>query len=102
MSVLRFDGPDDVDRAAEHVGREGGADQGGVAAVGAAVDGDLRPVGAALLDDPVDGVEQVVVHLGAPLLVAGVDEVLAVAGRAPEVDLHARGSRGWPATGPRG
>ena len=33
------------------------------------------------------GVEQVVVHLAGPLAVAGVEELLAVAGRAAEVDL---------------
>ena len=51
---------------------------------------DLLRVGDALLDGPVDGVDQVVVHLQAPLLVAGVEELLAVAGRAAEVDLQHR------------
>ena len=81
---------DDVDRAGEDVGGEGGADQGGVAAVGAAEDGDPIGVGVALVDHVLHGVDEVVVHLGAPLAVAGVDEVLAVAGGAPEVDLHAQ------------
>src|ERR1700742_3334535 len=58
-------------------------------AVGAAVDRDLGPVGPALADDVVDRVDQVVVQLGAPLAVAGVDEVLAVAGGAAVVDLDA-------------
>ena len=35
------------------------------------------------------GIEQIVVHLGPPLAIAGVDEVLAVAGGSPVVDLDA-------------
>ena len=66
------------------------ADQRRVAAVGAADDRDLLRVGDALLDRPVDGVDQVVVHLPAPLPVAGVQELLAEAGRAAEVDLEHR------------
>ena len=58
---------DDVDAAAEHVRREGEARQRGIAAVGAAHDGDAARVGDALLHGPCDGVEQVVVHLAAPL-----------------------------------
>ena len=42
-------------------------------------------VGDAFLHGPVDGVDQVVVHLAAPFAVAGVDERLAEAGRAAEV-----------------
>src|SRR6202012_4912210 len=58
-----------------------------VPAVRATVDGHLGPVGPALPDDVVDRVDQVVVHFGAPLVVAGGHEVLAVPGRAPVVDL---------------
>ena len=49
-------------------------------------------VGSAMpsLHRPGDGVEQVVVHLAAPLQVAGVDERLAEAGRAAEVDRQHR------------
>ncbi len=79
---------DDVDAAGEHVGRERQADERGVAAVAAAHDGDLVRVGDLLLDGPVDGVDQVVVHLAGPLLVAGVEELLAEAGRAAEVDAQ--------------
>ena len=42
----------------------------------------------ALRDGPVHGVDQVVVHRLAPLQIAGVDERLAEAGGAPEVDLQ--------------
>ena len=42
------------------------------------------------LHRPVDGVEQVVVHLAAPLQVAGIDEALAEAGRAAEVHRQHR------------
>ena len=84
---MRFDGPT-MSTAQANVRREGDAGQRRVAAVGAAEDGDLLRVGDALLDGPVHGVDQVVVHLQAPLLVAGVQELLAVAGRAAEVDLQ--------------
>ena len=80
---------DDINRAAEHVGRERGADQGGVAAVGAAGDRHPLPVDAALPDDVLDRVDEVVVHGRRPLLVAGVEEILPVAGRAAVVDLDA-------------
>ena len=90
---------DDVDAAAEHLGREGEARQRRVAAVGAAHDGDAVRVGDALLHRPVDGVEQVVVHLAAPFEVAGVDERLAEAGRAAEVDRQHGLAAVRPATG---
>ena len=75
---------------AKVVGREGQADQRRVAAVGAAHDRHLVAVVMPLFDRPVDGVEQVVVHLAAPLQVAGVDERLAEAGGAAEVDRQHR------------
>ena len=50
----------------------------------------LLRVGDLFLDGPVDGVDQVVVHLAGPLLVAGVDEFLAEAGRAAVVDAQHR------------
>ena len=81
---------DHVDGAGEHVGREGRSDQGRVAAVGATVDRHLGGVGVALIDHMPDRVHQVVVHPRAPLLVAGVEELLAVSGRAAEVDLNAQ------------
>ena len=48
----------------------------------------LFGVDPALLHRPVDRVEQVGVHGLAPLLVGGVQELLAVAGGAAEVHLH--------------
>ena len=94
---LQIGRADDVDAAAEHVRREGQARQRGVAAVGAAHDGDAGRIGDALLHRPGDGVEQVVVHLAAPFEVAGVDERLAEAGRAAEVDgQHGPAAVGQP------
>ena len=90
ISVRRSDGPTTSMAQRECVRRERGADERGVAAVGAAVDRDPVGVGVALLGDPGDGVEQVVVHARAPLAVAGVQEVLAVARRAAVVHLHAQ------------
>src|SRR6266487_2491891 len=75
--------------AAEHVRGERRAYQGRVAAVGPAVDRDLGRVGPPLIDRVLDRVQQVVVHLGAPLAVAGRHERLAVAGRAAVVHLDA-------------
>ena len=79
---LQVGGADDVDRTGEELGRERDAGKARVAAVGAAEDGNLLGVGIALRDGPVTGVDQVVVHGLAPLPVAGVEERLAVAGRA--------------------
>ncbi len=89
ISVIRFDGPTMSTAHRNDVGRERGPDQRGVAAVRTAVDADPVRVDPALGDQVVDGVEQVVVHRAPPLLVAGVAERLAVAGRAPVVDLDA-------------
>ena len=89
-SVTRFDGPTMLDGAGERVRRERRPDQRRVAAVAAAHDRHLLRVGVALLDGPVDGVDQVVVHLAGPLAVAGVEELLAEAGRAAEVHLQHR------------
>ena len=40
------------------------------------------------LDEPVDAIDEIVVHLAAPLLVAGIEEVFAIAGGAAEIDLQ--------------
>ena len=82
--------PDEVDAAREHVGRHRQADQRRVAAVAAARDRDLVLRRDAAVDRPRHRVEQVVVHLAAPLVVGGVEELLAEAGRAAEVDLEHR------------
>src|SRR5690606_32594106 len=60
------------------------------AAVAAAADTDAVRIGDAVVDGPLHGVHQVVVHLGAPLAVARVEEGLAEAGGAPEVDAQDR------------
>ena len=76
---------DDVDAAAEHLRCKGEPGQRGIAAVGAAHDGDAPAIGNSLLHRPLHGVDQVVMHLAAPLQVAGVEECLAEAGGAAEI-----------------
>ena len=79
---------DDGDARGVEVGREGDAGQGRVAAVGAAHDADALRVGDAFRDQMLHAPGEVVLHLLAPLVVAGVEELLAVAGRAAEVRLQ--------------
>ena len=78
------------DTAGEAIGRIGHTPERRVAAVGAAVDRDLVALRDAVADRPVDAVDQVVVHLAAPLLVGLVDEVLPETGGAAEVHLQRR------------
>ena len=77
---------DDVHAAGVGVRVSRHAGQHGVAAVAAAHDGDARGVRNPFRHRPGHGVQQVVVHAPAPLPVAGVDEALAEAGGAAEVD----------------
>jgi hypothetical protein len=79
----------DVDGAPEDLGREGRSDERGIAAVRPAEDADALAVDPSLVDHVRHRVEQVVVHRAGPLLVARVEEGLAIAGRAAVVDLHA-------------
>jgi hypothetical protein len=81
--------PHDVHRTTEEVRCKRSADECRVAAIGAAVDSHPLGVGNAFLDGPPYGVHKVVVHPRAPLFVTGVEESLAVAGRASVVDLEA-------------
>jgi hypothetical protein len=53
-------------------------------------DGDFFRVGNALLHDPVEAVEQVVVHFARPLAIAGVEELFAVSRGTTEVHLQHR------------
>ncbi len=77
--------PDDGDARGVDVGGEGDAGEGGVAAVGAAHDRDLLRVGDPLLHEVLHAPREVVLHQVAPLVVPGVEELLAVAGGAAEV-----------------
>jgi len=81
-------GADEVHPGGVELGGEGEAGERSVAAVGAAHDGDSLGIGNPLLNEPADAVGEVVLHLAAPLLVARVQVGLAVAGRAPKVDLE--------------
>src|SRR5690606_11419357 len=79
---------DVVDGSGEVVGGERRADEGGVAAVGAPVDGNAGSVNDALLDGPLAEVDEVIVH-GSRQFTDGCGDVLpAVAGRTPEVGLE--------------
>src|ERR1700722_17338521 len=86
-SVCRFDGPTISTAQRNTAGVDAAPPSPRAAPVEAAVDRDPVPVGPALLHHVPDRVDQVVVHLGAPLTVAGVDERLAVAGRSAVVHL---------------
>ena len=83
-------GADDVHRRRVEVRREGDARERRVAAVRAAHDPDALRVGDALGHEVLHAPGDVVLHLVAPLLVAGVEELLAVAGGAAEVGLQDR------------
>ena len=85
---MRFEGPTIDDRRRVEVGGEGDAGQRRVPPVGAAHDPHPLRVGDALGDQVLDAPGDVVLHLVAPLLVAGVQELLAVAGRPAEVGLE--------------
>ena len=88
---------DVVDGARELLGREGQADERRIAAVASAEDRHALGIGDSLGDRPVDGVDQVVVHLAGPLEVGGVDERFAKARRAAEVHAeHGVASIGQP------
>src|SRR5918997_1671254 len=88
----------DVHGAPEKVRGERDPGEGRVPAVGAAVDGDPLGVGDTPLDGPPYGVHEVVVHFAAPLPVAGIKEIFAVARRAVDVQDH----RQVLGLGPRG
>ena len=75
----------DVHTALVQIGREGQAGQTRVAAVGAAIDTHVLRVRYLLVDGPLHGVREVVLHgADAPLLVSFMQEGLAVA-RAPSI-----------------
>ncbi len=76
------------DAAGVYVRCEGQSGQRRVAAVRTAVDRDLLRIGDTLVDEVIDTVGDVVLHRKAPLLLAGVEERLAVSGRCPEVGLE--------------
>ncbi|GBC80776.1 hypothetical protein HRbin09_02023 [bacterium HR09] len=78
----------DVHRRRVKVGREGDARQCGVAAVGTAHDAHPFGIGNALFHQVFHTPGDVVLHFFAPLLVAGVQKRLAVAGGAAEVGLQ--------------
>src|SRR6202041_2386571 len=75
---------DDGDRCGVDVRGEGDAGQGCVAAVGAAGDSDAPGVGGTVGYEGFDAPGDVVLHLAAPLAVAGVEELLAVTGGSPK------------------
>lgn len=71
---------DIVDGRGEDVGGEGDTDQRRVATVGSAEDGHTIAIRVALLDGPVHGVDEIVVHLAGELPDSGFHERLAEAG----------------------
>ncbi len=89
-SVSKFDGPTMSTPQGERVGREGKPDERGIAAVAASHDRDVFGIGDFFFHGPAHRVEQVVVHLGGPLLIAVVRELFAEAGRAAIVHAQHR------------
>ena len=81
-------GADNIDSAGKHFRREGKARQRRIAAIGTAHDRDPLGQRDPLRLGPVHRVDQIVVHLQAPLPVAGIEEGLAEPGRAAEVDAE--------------
>src|SRR5262249_45020539 len=71
--------------AGERIGRERQGRQRGVPPVAVAHNAHLPPLGVALLDSPLSGIQEVVQHLPSPLAVAGPKVNLAVAPGSPEV-----------------
>ena len=82
--------PDDVDTARETLGGKSEPDERRVASIRAAVDRYLVGSGDLLPDRPVDGIQQIVVHVARPLVIACIDEPLAEAGRSPVVHRQHR------------
>src|SRR4029077_12563770 len=64
---------------------DGNASQGSVAPVAAAKDAHALGIGNALIDQVLHAPSDVVLHLEAPLFVAGIEKFLAVSRRSTEV-----------------
>ena len=80
----------DAHRAGKHLGREGGAHQGRIAAVAGTVDRHTLRVGHAALHRPAHAVHQIVVHAARELAPGFFHVVAAIAAGAPVVDLQHR------------
>ena len=83
-------GSDDGHRCGVDVRREGHTRKRGVAAVGAAHDANPLGIHDALGHQVLHTPGEVILHAVAPLLVAGIEELLAVARGAPEVGRQYR------------
>ena len=79
---------DDVDAARPELGVAGHARKRRVATVAAAHDREPIRIGPALIDRPLRDVVHVVLHRLVPLAIARIEELLAEAGRAAEVDVQ--------------
>ena len=80
--------PNIVNGGGVKVRREGHAGERRITAVRSAHDADTLWIGDALGDQILDAPGNVVLHLVTPLFVAGVDELLAIAGRAAKIRLE--------------
>src|SRR3984893_4486922 len=81
---------DDVDAAGVSLRITGKADEGSIASIASAHDGDLARIGDFLVDRPGDSIEEVIIHASAPFQIASIDEGLAETGRTPEVHAQHR------------
>src|SRR5205814_10185474 len=75
-------------RASKHVRSESQRGQRAIPAVGTAHNSNFLRIGYSLVYRPIHSVNQIVMHLESPLFIAGVEELLPVAGRAAKIGLE--------------
>src|SRR5438105_11467866 len=75
---------EEIDAAGEYIGRERDAHERRITAVAAAENADPFRIDVALMDGPVEPIEQIGMHLSGPFAVAGIQILLPVTGRAAE------------------
>src|SRR5438270_5522416 len=80
--------PDDRNTCRVDVWRERQSGQRCIAAIAAAEDPDALWIGSALLDEVFHAPSEIVLHLLAPLQIAGIEKLLAIAGGGSEVRLQ--------------
>src|SRR5439155_13760509 len=90
-----------IDRTGIEIRRKSNARKCRIASIRSAHDADMLWIGDAFSDQILHAPGYIVLHLVAPLLITGVDEFLAIAGRAAEVWLQHRIAAVGPELGER-